>query len=94
MFGFIEGGIEVDFGLAEDGALGGYGIVTIDGGGRDEAGKGVKSFFVFAFAAEARGCADAGQIDVVEERAVEIVDADFGAGVFQISEKKRIVHYV
>ena len=64
------------------------GIVAIDGGWRSEAGEGVESFFVFALAAEASGGADAGQVDVAQERAGEVVDADFGAGVFQVSQEK------
>ena len=88
LFGFVAAGIEIDFGLAVDGTLAGLRIVAIDGGGRDEAGEGVESFFVFAFAAETCGGADAGQVDVAQEGAVQVVDADFGARVFQVSQEK------
>ena len=94
LFGFVTTGIEVDFGLAEDRALAGCGIVAIDGGGRDETGEGVEGLFVLAFAAETYGGADAGQVDVAQERALQVVDADFGASVLQVSQEKRIVHDV
>ena len=82
LFSFETGRIEINFGLAEDFALGGSGIVAINRRGIGKAGEGVEGFFLFALAAEAGGGADAGQVDVADEGSVKVVDADFGAGVF------------
>ena len=88
LFGFVTVGIEINFGLAIDGTLAGLRIVAIDGSWGNETGEGVESFLVFAFAAETCGSADARQVDVANEGSTEIVDADFGAGVFQVSKEK------
>ena len=63
----------------------------VNGGRRNETGKRIESFFVFALAAETNSGTDAGQVDVAQVRAFQIVDADFGARVFQIAKQKDVV---
>ena len=88
LFGFVTGGIEIDLGLAVDGTLAGLRIVAIDGGRGNKTGEGVESFFVLALPAEAHGGADAGQVDGAQEGSGEVVDANFGARVFQVCQEK------
>jgi len=64
LLGFVTGGIEINFGRAEDGALAHLGLVAVNRVWYGEAGKEVEGFFIFALAAESGCGADAGQIDV------------------------------
>ncbi len=89
---FVVGRIEIDFRLAEDSALAGRQVVTIDRGRRSETGERVERFFVRGFAAETVGGADARKRDFVHQLACRVVDLYLRVRVLQVVEDEFVVN--
>ena len=88
--------IEIDFGLAKDGAFASHHVVAIDGCWRSEPGKCVKRFFIFRFASEACRCAQPGKLNLANKLSVGVVNLYLSVRVLQVVCYEHVVmqeHY-
>ena len=73
--------------------MAGLEIVSVDASRHGEAGETEEGLGLLALAAEARGAADPGQVELLLERAVEAVDTHLGPRVAQRVADEPIAHH-